>query len=58
MKRKRDQGRVLTPADPGFVEALLGTSFNAQDPGRRPDLIVQANDEADVIGAVRRARAE
>ena len=43
---------------PGFDAALLGTSFNAVDPGRRPDLIVQANTTEDVIAAVKRAREQ
>jgi hypothetical protein len=58
MKRTIGKGIVLARGDQGFEAALLDTSFNAQDPGRRPDLIVQANSEADVIAAVRRARSE
>lgn len=58
MKHSNDKGVVLTKGAVGFDAALLGTSFNAQDPGRRPDLIVQANDVDDVIAAVRRANAE
>lgn len=56
MKRSAGSGRTITKGDAGFDAALLGTSFNAQDPGRRPALIVQANNDADVLSAVRQAR--
>jgi len=56
MKRSASAGRTIAKGDAGFDAALLGTSFNAQDPGRRPALIVQANDDADVVDAVRQAR--
>ncbi len=42
----------------GFEEAVLGTSFNARDPGRRPDVVVQANNVPEVIEAVNRARRD
>ena len=58
MKPSMGKGRIIGRQDPNFETALLGTSFNAQDPGRRPDLIVQANDVDDVIAAVKRARDE
>ena len=58
MKRTAGRGVVIDKGTPDFVAALLGTSFNAQDPGRRPDQIVQANDVEEVIGAVKRARDE
>ena len=44
MKRTARQGIVMERGSHDFEAALLGTSFNAQDPGRRPDRIVQAND--------------
>lgn len=56
MKQSTGLGRIIEKGEAGFDEALLGTSFNAQDPGRRPALIVQANVEADVVAAVRQAR--
>ena len=56
MKRSGEAGRIITKGEAGFDKALLGTSFNAQDPGRRPALIVQANDDKDVVAAVRQAR--
>jgi hypothetical protein len=56
MKGKARAGRTIAKDEVGFDAAVLGTSFNAQDPGRRPALIVQANDDADVVAAVRQAR--
>jgi len=56
MKRRAGPGRTLEKGEAGFDAALLATSFNAQDPGRRPAVIVQANSDADVVAAVRRAR--
>ena len=56
MKGRASAGRTIARDEVGFDAALLGTSFNAQDPGRRPALIVQANDDADVVAAVRQAR--
>ena len=44
MKRAASRGVVIDKGAPDFDAALFGTSFNAQDPGRRPDRIVQAND--------------
>ena len=58
MKRAGSRGVSIARGAPDFDATLLGTSFNAQDPGRRPDLIVQANDTHEVIAAVNRARAE
>lgn len=56
MKRSAGLGRIIKKGEAGFDVALRGTSFNAQDPGRRPALIVQANVEADVVAAVGQAR--
>jgi len=58
MKRSASAGRTIAKGEAGFDAALLGTSFNAQDPGRRPALIVQANDNAEVVAAVRQAREQ
>lgn len=57
MIRSHQKGTTLSQNDPGFDAAVLGTSFNATDPGRRPDRVVQANDVFDVIQAVKWARA-
>jgi FAD/FMN-containing dehydrogenase len=58
MRRPAGRGITLERGAPGFDAALLGTSFNARDPGRRPDVVVQANDVFDVVAAVERARRE
>lgn len=58
MQRKSGPGKTLTRGEHGFDAAVLGTSFNARDPGRRPDVLVQANSVADVVAAVTRARTE
>ena len=58
MKKSSQPGVTLERNAPGFDAAILGTSFNARDPGRRPDVVVQANDAAGVIAAVNRARRE
>ena len=58
MKTANLRGVVLTPSDRDFESAVRGTSFNARDPGRRPGLVVQANDVFEVIAAVKRAVRE
>jgi len=58
MTPSKTKGVVLTPSDRDFTRAILGTSFNARDPGRRPDLVIQANDVFEVIAAVKRAGRE
>lgn len=58
MKRSQGPGRTIARGADGFDAAVLGTSFNAQDPGRRPDLVIQANSADEVAAAVRRAREE
>ena len=58
MTPSKTKGVVLTPSDRGFTSAVLGTSFNARDAGRRPDLVIQANDVFEVIAAVKQARRE
>lgn len=58
MGKATGRGVTLKRGEAGFDAAVLGTSFNARDPGRRPDVVVQANTVEDVIAAVKRARAE
>lgn len=58
MKPNGQRGVTLERGAPGFDAAVLGTSFNAREPGRRPAVVVQANDVLDVIAAVRRAGRE
>jgi len=53
--RSNDRGIVLRRDNAGFDAAVLGTSNSACDPGRRPDILVQANDVFDVIAAVKQA---
>lgn len=56
MKRPRGPGRVWRRGETGFDKAVLATSFNARDPGVRPDLLVEANDASEVREALRQAR--
>ncbi len=58
MKRPHGKGRVWERGAQGFDEAVLATSFNGRDPGRRPNVLVEANNVFDVQAAVRRAQAE
>ncbi|MEM6912574.1 MAG: FAD-dependent oxidoreductase [Pseudomonadota bacterium] len=58
MKRPKTKGRTWEKDTPGFDEAVLATSFNGRDPGRRPDVLVEANCVLDVHRAVMRARQE
>jgi FAD/FMN-containing dehydrogenase len=53
---KKSVGISLKRGAPGFDAAVLGTSFNAHDPGRRPEIVVQANNVFDVVAAVKMAR--
>jgi len=55
MKSINTKGRVIRRGEPGFEQAVLGTSFTVRDPGRRPDIVVQANDVYEVMAAVRQA---
>ncbi len=57
MRRSGGKGGVLAKGADGFDAALRNTSFNARNPHRCPDVIVQANDTNDVIAAVKRAGA-
>lgn len=56
MKRPSGNGRVWRRGEAGFDKAVLATSFNARDPGARPDMLVEANDQADVRRALQVAR--
>ena len=58
MKRPRGKGVTIHRGDKGFDAAVLATSFSGRDPGRRPDIYVQANNTTDVVAAVKRAREE
>jgi FAD/FMN-containing dehydrogenase len=58
MKRPRGKGVAMRRGDKGFDAAVLATSFSGHDPGRRPDIYVQANDAAGVVAAVKQAREQ
>lgn len=49
-------GRTIHRGEPDFEDAVMGTSFNARDPGCRPDVVVQAHSVEHVIAAVHLAR--
>ncbi len=51
-------GTVLRRGDAGYETARLGAVWNGRKPDRYPDVIVLAASEADVVQAVRLARAE
>jgi len=51
-------GREFRRGEDRYEAARRGAVWNARTPGRYPDLIVQAEGEADVVAAVRRAAAE
>lgn len=45
----------LERGHPGFDAAVLATSYSAEDPGRRPDAMIQPTSVDEVIAAVRSA---
>ena len=51
------KGEVLDPSDPGFEQAAFGDLWNKLQRKRHPQVIAQASDEADVVAAVKFARA-
>lgn len=51
-------GREFRRGEDGYEEARRAAVWNARTPDRFPDLIVQAEGEADIVAAVRRAGAE
>lgn len=58
MKPQKSAARTWTRGDNGFDSAVLATSFNAADPGRRPAVMMEATSTDDVIAAIKCARAE
>jgi hypothetical protein len=58
MQRTKTKGRIYKRGEAGFEQAVLGTSFTVRDPGRRPDIVVEANNVEDVIAAVQHANKE
>ena len=55
MQQTHNLGVTLRRGDAGFEQAVLGTSFTVRDPGRRPEMVVQANSADEVVSAVRQA---
>ena len=55
MQRNPTKGTAFRRGEAGFEQAVLGTSFTARDPGRRPGIVVQVNDVDEVIAAVLQA---
>lgn len=58
MHQTKTTGGVFRRGDSGYEQAVLGTSFSARDPGRRPEFVVQANTVDEVVAAVRQAAQE
>ncbi len=56
MKRPTGKAVSLRRGDRRFDMAVLATSFSGRDPGRRPDVYVQASEVSDVVSALRQAR--
>lgn len=54
-KRRTGKGAILRRGEAGFDATVRDTSFNCRDPGRRPQMIVQANNVYEVIAAVKQA---
>jgi FAD/FMN-containing dehydrogenase len=52
----RIAGSIFWRGEEGYEQARADAVWNARKPGRYPDMIVQALDEADVVAAVRLAR--
>ena len=50
-------GRTFFRGDDGYEDARSATVWNARTPQRYPDVVVQAVDAADVVAAVRYAKA-
>lgn len=48
--------KLYTAKDPEFDEAVIGRVFNGRRPDRRPDAVLIAETEADVVEGVRLAR--
>jgi FAD binding domain len=55
MHQTKTTGGVFRRGDSGYEQAVLGTSFSARDPGRRPEVVVQAYTADEVVAAVRQA---
>ncbi|WP_254394899.1 FAD-binding oxidoreductase [Streptomyces sp. AC512_CC834] len=58
MSAQNMRGAVIRRGDTGYEEARLGAVWNARKPDRFPDVIVLAEQERDVVRAVRLAHEE
>ncbi|MET7848550.1 FAD-binding oxidoreductase [Streptomyces avermitilis] len=52
------QGRIVRRGDEAYEQARLDAVWNERKPDRHPDVIVLAENEQDVVAAVRLARAQ
>ena len=52
------RGRTFSVGDPGYDDARRNSCFNRNLADRMPDLIVQANDAAEVAAVIERHGAE
>ncbi|MGC3980965.1 MAG: FAD-binding oxidoreductase [Steroidobacteraceae bacterium] len=52
------QGKIFFKGDAAYEELRLAAVWNARKPGRQPPAIVMAESEADVVAAVRLAKAK
>ena len=49
-------GQFYLPTDAGFEEAAMGRIFNGRRPDRRPDAVLYAESDQDLINAVKLAK--
>ena len=56
MNPGENRGRVIWPGDDGYERARLDAVWHQRKPDRFPAVIVEAQDETDVVDAVRLAR--
>lgn len=52
------RGTLIRRGEPGFEDACVGRIFNGRRPGRRPDAVLIAATEQDVVDGVRLAREQ
>ena len=50
------EGKFYLPTDAGFEEAAMGRIFNGRRPDRRPDAVLYAESDQDLINAVKLAK--
>ncbi len=57
MKNINIKGQIIKKTDSGFDAAIMNTSFNARDYGRRPELMVTPENIADIIATIHYAKS-